>query len=526
MFCRNCGKESEGEFCPDCHGVDPERGTKYCLHCGREIDARAKVCPKCACVTAGTEMVEKPLPRNSEKHMIFGLINLRIAILLCVIPGIGHVYAGYTKAGIVILIFAALAALIGLRFLMIPYIMIIVLAIFDVNRRVRESNRLWHEYVGYRFGLTVFTSLRHPRSMKGTRAERLISNADGMDAVVIANGGEPFLDSTFWYLSESNNGVFEGSFAIVSPGGELHVIVSQLEEEAARGGKGSVHVYTTRQERDDAIKEALKGCTKVGFNVQSVPYAYVKYVEKTVEGIEVVDATKAIESTVSVKDEKEIEATRKACAISSKVAAEIPDMLSEGCTEKQVAARMDARMRELGGTGNAFDTIAAFGAYSSEPHHMPCDYALKKGDTALFDFGTKYDRYCSDMTRTVFLGRPPEILERAYEVVKEAQLAGIAEYRDGAEAKAADLAARKIIDESEFKGRFIHSFGHGIGMDVHQAISVSPRSDQVLKAGNIVSAEPGIYLPGIGGCRIEDTVAITETGYRNLVTAPKELIHL
>ena len=524
MFCRNCGKESEGEFCPDCHGVDPERGTKYCLHCGREIDARAKVCPKCACVTAGTEMVEKPLPRNSEKHMIFGLINLRIAILLCVIPGIGHVYAGYTKAGIVILIFAALAALIGLRFLMIPYIMIIVLAIFDVNRRVRESNRLWHEYVGYRFGLTVFTSLRHPRSMKGTRAERLISNADGMDAVVIANGGEPFLDSTFWYLSESNNGVFEGSFAIVSPGGELHVIVSQLEEEAARGGKGSVHVYTTRQERDDAIKEALKGCTKVGFNVQSVPYAYVKYVEKTVEGIEVVDATKAIESTVSVKDEKEIEATRKACAISSKVAAEIPDMLSEGCTEKQVAARMDARMRELGGTGNAFDTIAAFGAYSSEPHHMPCDYALKKGDTALFDFGTKYDRYCSDMTRTVFLGRPPEILERAYEVVKEAQLAGIAEYRDGAEAKAADLAARKIIDESEFKGRFIHSFGHGIGMDVHQAISVSPRSDQVLKAGNIVSAEPGIYLPGETGVRIEDMVVITGDGCRNFYTAEKELI--
>ncbi len=150
MFCRNCGKESEGEFCPDCHEVDPERGTKYCLHCGREIDARAKVCPKCACVTAGTEMVEKPLPRNSEKHMIFGLINLRIAIILCVIPGIGHVYAGYTKIGIVLLIFAALAIVFGFRFLMIPYIMIVVLSIVDVNRRVRESNKLWHEYVGYR----------------------------------------------------------------------------------------------------------------------------------------------------------------------------------------------------------------------------------------------------------------------------------------------------------------------------------------------------------------------------------------
>jgi Xaa-Pro dipeptidase len=116
------------------------------------------------------------------------------------------------------------------------------------------------------------------------------------------------------------------------------------------------------------------------------------------------------------------------------------------------------------------------------------------------------------MTRTVFLGKPDPLLERAYEVVREAQLAGIAEYRDGAKANAADLAARKVIDESEFKGKFIHSFGHGIGQEVHQAIHVSYRSEQTLHAGNIVSAEPGIYIPGVGGIRIEDTVLITEEG--------------
>ncbi len=350
--------------------------------------------------------------------------------------------------------------------------------------------------------------------MPKTRAERLISNAkeDGIDAVVIANDGDPFLDSTFWYLTEQKSGTFEGSFAIVRPDGSLDVIVSILEEEGAHDGVGDVKVYHDRQERDGFIRDALKGCTKVGFNVSSATYAAVDYVRKTAEGIEVVNAGKAISETVSVKDDKEIAATREACRISSVVAGEIPDMLSEGVSEKEVAARMDSRMRELGGTGNAFDTIAAFGAYSSQPHHMPCDYRLKKGDTALFDFGTKYDRYCSDMTRTVFLGRPPEVLERAYEVVREAQLAGIAEYHDGANANAADLAARKIIDESEFKGRFIHSFGHGIGMDVHQGISVSPKSTQVLRAGNVVSAEPGIYIPGVGGIRIEDTCLITENG--------------
>lgn len=348
--------------------------------------------------------------------------------------------------------------------------------------------------------------------MPKTRAERLISNAEGMDAVVIVNDGEPFLDSTFWYLTEQKSGTFEGSFAIVGPEGQLDVIVSILEEEGAHDGVGDVHVYHDREERDRFIRDALRGCTKVGFNTHSATYAAVEFVKKTVDGIEAVDAGRAISATVSVKDEKEIAATREACRISSVVAGEIPDMLSEGVSEKEVAARMDSRMRELGGTGNAFDTIAAFGAYSSQPHHMPCDYRLRKGDTALFDFGTKYDRYCSDMTRTVFLGRPPEILERAYEVVLEAQRAGIAEYRDGAPANAADLAARKIIDESEFKGKFIHSFGHGIGMDVHQDISVSPRSNQTLRAGNVVSAEPGIYIPGVGGIRIEDTCLVTEDG--------------
>jgi Xaa-Pro dipeptidase len=348
--------------------------------------------------------------------------------------------------------------------------------------------------------------------MSRTRAERLIANAEGMDAVVIMNDGEPFLDSTFWYLSEQPGGCFESSFMIVRGDGSLDVIVSPLEEESARDGVGNVCVYHNKDERENFIKESLKGCKKVGFNTHACTYAMVEYVKKLVEGIEAVDAGTAIDNTVSIKDAKEIESTKKACKISSQVAKEMPDYLSEGVSEKEVAARMDNRMRELGGTGNAFDTIAAFGAYSSQPHHMPCEYRLKKGDTALFDFGTKFDRYCSDMTRTVFLGKPADVLERAYEVVKEAQLAGIAEYHDGAKANAADLAARKIIDESEFKGTFIHAFGHGIGMDVHQAISISPRSEQVLHEGNIVSAEPGIYIPGVGGIRIEDTVLVTKKG--------------
>ncbi|MDR0522950.1 MAG: Xaa-Pro peptidase family protein [Candidatus Methanoplasma sp.] len=350
-----------------------------------------------------------------------------------------------------------------------------------------------------------------------------MSNAEGLDAVVIANGEAPFLDSTFWYLTEQDSGSFEGAIAVVGRDGSLDVIVSPLEEESARLGKGEIHVYETRAERDSLIREALGGLERVGFNLGSAPYSAVECVRSAAGLSEVADASRAIARAVSVKDAKEIEMTRKACRISSAVAAEIPGMLSEGVTEREVAARMDNRMRDLGGSGNAFDTIAAFGAHASQPHYAPGDGRLGKGDVALFDFGSKYGRYCSDMTRTVFFGKPPEILERAYAVVLEAQEAGLAEYRAGAEARAAAIAARDVVDSSEFGGRFIHSFGHGIGMEVHQAISVSSRSPQILEAGNIVSAEPGVYLPGIGGIRIEDTVLITEDGFERLTDFDRSL---
>jgi len=352
--------------------------------------------------------------------------------------------------------------------------------------------------------------------MKRSRAERMISNAEGLDAIVILNDGDPFLDSTFWYLTELTGGSFESSAAVVGKDGKLDIIVSALEEETAASGKGDMHVFRSYDEWDGFMREALKGAVNVGFNIHNVSYSSVEHVRKAVRGIKVKDASQAVASTVSVKDEKEIELTRKACKISSRAAGEIPNMLSEGITEKEAAFRIDMRMRELGGAGNAFDTISAFGANSSKPHHSPTDHKLMKGDAALFDFGTKYDRYCSDMTRTVFLSRPPEILERAYEVVLEAQTAGIEKYIDGMPAKDADLAAREVIDRSEFKGKFIHSFGHGIGMDVHQAISVSPRSKHILKEGNVVSAEPGIYIPGVGGIRIEDTCLITKNGCERL----------
>lgn len=360
--------------------------------------------------------------------------------------------------------------------------------------------------------------------MKQTRAERMALNFDGIDALVIANASEPFLDSTFQYLTGCTSGTFEAARAVVTGTGELHTFVSILEEESANEGEGIVHVYKTDADRKEAMKEVLKGCGRIGVNYGSAAYGSVMWMKSFLdEDVQIVDASKTIADTVAVKDEKEIELISKACRITSQVAQELPEIIGEGKSEKEVASEMNIRMTRLGGTGLAFDTIAAFGAYSSQPHHMPCDYKLKKGDTALFDFGCKYDGYCSDLTRTIFLGDPGEQLKRAYRVVKDAQIAGLAQIKEGASAADVDKAAREFIDSTEFKGLFIHSFGHGIGMDVHQPIYVSPRSNNVLKAGNIISAEPGIYIPGVGGIRIEDTVLVTEDGYRLLTGYDHEL---
>jgi len=343
-----------------------------------------------------------------------------------------------------------------------------------------------------------------------TRAQK-ISECMDTDAVIIANGTSPFLDPMFWYVTEQTSGTFEGSMAIISKDGSLDVVTGTLEATTAKKGKGNVHIYETRDERSQILMDILKGCDRIGVRAPSITYSVSEHIKK-LTGAELIDVSDNVSKVIMIKDANEIREIRKACAISSKVASRIPDMLHRDITEKEMAHRIDSSLRELGGDGNAFDTIAAFGANSAEPHHRPTGYMIKKGDTALCDFGSKYGMYCSDLTRTVFFGEPESILRRAYQIVLKAKEAGMNEMYDGAPAKNADIAARNVIDESEFKGKFIHSFGHGLGMNIHEGPWASKNSEDTLKEGMVVSAEPGIYLPGIGGIRIEDTVLITKNG--------------
>jgi len=354
------------------------------------------------------------------------------------------------------------------------------------------------------------------------RAERLISNAKNVDYIVIVNGSEPFLDSTFWYVTEQRSGVFEGAIAIISKDGTLNVIVNSLEALSAKEGKGNVHVCDTRRKFNSTLKKILVKPKRIGMNTRSVSYASAEFFKKLTSA-KIVDISKAVRETTSVKDELEIKAIRKACNIASEAAEAIPKMLKKGMSEKDVASEIDMMMRRNGADGNAFDTISAFGENAAKPHHTPSDRKLADGDTALFDFGCKYERYCSDLTRTVFFKEPDVVLKRAYEVVAEAKEAGMKRIRDGVPAKEIDEAARLVIDNSEFKGLFIHSFGHAVGMNVHDGLTISFRSKDILRENMVVTAEPGIYIPGVGGIRIEDTVLVKKEGCESLTKFNQKL---
>ena len=232
------------------------------------------------------------------------------------------------------------------------------------------------------------------------------------------------------------------------------------------------------------------------------------------------------ETLREIKDEAELTCIRKAAQIASDALMNILPRMHAGLTERQVQRMLEFEMLELGSEGVAFDTIAAAGVNGSLPHAVPSDHVIQPGELLTLDFGATVNGYSSDMTRTVGFGKIGVELRELYETVRVAQQKGLDALGPGAVCGDVDKACRDYIESRYPAEVFGHSTGHGVGLFIHEQPRVSSGSETVLRPGHVVTVEPGVYIPGLGGCRIEDTVIITADGTINTIAAPKHLIEL
>lgn len=234
-----------------------------------------------------------------------------------------------------------------------------------------------------------------------------------------------------------------------------------------------------------------------------------------------------IDALRMVKDEEELDLIAKAEEIGDRAFTDILNYIKPGITEREVALRLEYTMKSLGASGLSFDTIAASGENSSLPHAVPTDRVLRDGDFLTMDFGCIYEGYCSDMTRTVFIGTNiDDEQQTVYDTVLKAQNAALSMIRAGIKCSDVDACARDIISDMGYGDYFGHGLGHSVGLFIHEEPRCSRKCDTILEAGMLMTCEPGIYLPGRFGVRIEDLVVVTEDGCTNLTQSPKELIFI
>ncbi len=345
---------------------------------------------------------------------------------------------------------------------------------------------------------------------------------EGVDAILLINGEEPNLDLALFYVTGADSGLFEGCAVVLCRDGSVELMTSALEETSARTTNAKLSVFRKRSERDEMLRKALAREEKLGISGTGLSFRAFKEMQKLTDA-EMIDITDAIDAARSIKDEEEIERMRRACRIGAEVGDELADIIRPGMTEYEAAAEVSYRMQKRGASAPSFATNASFGANSAEPHHSPGDDKLRKGDAVLFDFGALYRRYGSDITRTFFHGKVSKKQRQMYEVVLQAQQAAIDGIHPGMTGAEADALARNIIDASPFQGMLIHSLGHALGLAVHDGGRLAPNSDQVLRKNMIMTVEPGVYIRGEGGVRIEDDVLITSKGCEVLTNCSKEL---
>lgn len=284
-----------------------------------------------------------------------------------------------------------------------------------------------------------------------------------------------------------------------------------------------VVVYDSNLHESLAPRLAEGGTTKVGIEASTMSVAQKSQLEDKLSGVELAPTKNLVEELRRRKDAEEVSLLREAVRISDEAFEWVLERLGPGRTEREIALDLEVEMRRRGADSVSFEPIVGSGPLSAHIHHTPSDRELQKGDLVLLDFGARWQGYCSDLTRTVVLGDGGD--HRAvYEVVLAAQTAGIDAVRAGTPCKDVDASARKVIDDAGYGATFGHGLGHGVGLDIHELPRFHKTSDETLVAGDVMTVEPGIYVTGSGGIRIEDCVLVTDDGCEVLGKAPKDTL--
>ncbi|WP_087971654.1 M24 family metallopeptidase [Oceanobacillus rekensis] len=321
---------------------------------------------------------------------------------------------------------------------------------------------------------------------------------------------------------------FTGSagVALISDKDATFITDFRYTEQAAEQAK-NFSVIEHKQSIEAEIAHQLKelGIKRLGFEKDYVTYSqYENY--KISFDVELVPVSGIVEEIRLIKTNDELGIMKKAAKIADDAFVHIQSFIKPGVKEIEVSNELEFFMRRQGATSSSFDTIVASGIRSAFPHGVASEKEIQRGELVTLDFGALYQGYCSDITRTVAVGEIPHELREIYDIVLEANLLGVNGIKPGLTGKEADALTRDYIKAKGFGENFGHSTGHGLGLEVHEGPGLSYRSDKILEKGMVVTVEPGIYVNGLGGCRIEDDIVITDNGNERLTFAPKELIQL
>ncbi|MBQ3533370.1 MAG: aminopeptidase P family protein [Oscillospiraceae bacterium] len=320
----------------------------------------------------------------------------------------------------------------------------------------------------------------------------------------------------------------EGGVALVTKKGNFFFTDMRYIEAAEAAVDNAAIGLVCREKGYVAwLNEALElsGAKVVGFEEEKLTVADFRLYEEKLN-CELRPATALMLQLRQSKGEQEIACMIGAQRIAEKAFRQLLQEIKPGVTERQLAARLQYLAISAGAEKMSFDTIVASGPNGSMPHAVPSDRAVQEGDFITFDFGCVYKGYCSDMTRTVAVGQVSEEMEKVYHIVLEAQQSGLEAARAGKTGREVDAAARDVIAAAGYGEYFGHSLGHSLGLEVHESPNANPGNDQPLPLHAVISVEPGIYLPGRFGVRIEDVVVLEEGGCRNLMEMEKKLLHL